>query len=227
MALIAENLASIQARIERACMASGREPQQVRLLPMSKNHSVELIKEAFDSGIKRFGESRPQELAEKKRALCELGIEFTLAGQLQTNKTKLVAETADEFQALSSLKVAAELNRRCRELGRQLDVLVQVNTSGEPQKNGIAPDEALSFARQLAAFDALHPRGFMTLAVLSPDQQAVVACFNSLVAVRERVREAVPGNWDELSMGMSNDFELAIACGSTCVRIGTAIFGGR
>lgn len=225
---IADNLAAVRSRIADACRAVGRDEDAVRLLPMSKTHPVADILDARAAGIVRFGENRPQELSTKAEALADTDVELAFVGHLQTNKAKVVAESAAEFQALDSLRVARELDRRCVALDRSLDVLVQVNTSSEPQKFGIEPAEALSFARELAAFDALRVRGLMTMAINSPDDAVVAACFDRLVGVQRVLRdEGAPGTWDELSMGMSGDFELAIAHGSTCVRIGTAIFGAR
>lgn len=224
---IADNLAAVRSRIAAACLSAGRDPSSVRLLPMSKTHPAEALLEAREAGVRRFGETRPQELAAKARVLAGTGIEWAFAGHLQTNKAKLVAEYAAEFQALDSLRLAAELDRRCHAAGRQLDVLIQVNTSREPQKNGIEPATALGFAAELEAFDALRVRGLMTMAINSADSAEVAACFDRLTEVQARLREKTAGGWEELSMGMSGDFEVAIAHGSTCVRIGTAVFGTR
>lgn len=224
---VADNLAAVRVRIAAACLAAGRDPASVRLLPMSKTHPPEALREARAAGVLRFGENRPQELAAKARALAGTDIELAFAGHLQTNKAKLVVDYAAEFQALDSLRLAADLDRRCQAAGKQLDVLVQVNTSGESQKYGIEPGAALEFAAGLAAFDALRVRGLMTMAINSSDTARVAACFDRLAEVQARLREAAGGGWEELSMGMSGDFELAIARGATCVRIGTAIFGTR
>ena len=152
-----------------------------------------------------------------------------MIGHLQSNKAKLVAEFASEFQGLDSLPLAAELERRLQAAGRRLDVLIQVNSSGEDSKFGLPPAEVTAFASALAPFDALRVRGLMTLALPSPDADQVAACFQRVLAVQRDLRDAALDgqSFDELSMGMSGDFELAIAHGSTQVRIGTAIFGAR
>ena len=139
-----------------------------------------------------------------------------------------MAEFASEFHALDSVKIAEALDRRLQQQGRSLDVFVQVNSSDEPQKFGLPPDEVEPFAVNLKPFTALRVRGLMTLAVFSDDQQALAACFARMQLVQQRLRERdlAPG-YDELSMGMSNDFELAIAYGATTVRVGEAIFGPR
>ena len=152
-----------------------------------------------------------------------------MIGHLQTNKAKLVARFASEFQALDSLRVAEALERRLQQEGRGLDVFVQVNTSGEPSKYGLAPEEVAPFLRQLQAYPALRLRGLMTLAVFSPDPAQVRPCFSLLRNLRERLRQDVPAGaqLDELSMGMSGDYEVAIEEGATVVRVGQALFGAR
>lgn len=229
MSVVARNLAAVEARIAEACRKSGREPGAVRLLPVSKTKPPELIVEALAAGYRRFGENRVQEAQDKWELTRDEHpeLEWAIIGALQANKAKYVARFATELQALDDLHVARELDKRLCAEGRQLDVLVQVNSSAEPQKAGIDPDAAEAFTRELAGFDALRPRGLMTLAVHSDDPASVRACFARTRAVQERLRDRDGGGWDELSMGMSGDFELAVAEGSTCVRVGTAIFGGR
>lgn len=227
---VVANLRAIHARIEAACVAAGRDPDSVRLIPVSKTMGLDKIRAAYDAGERTFGENKVQEAQEKAEALAELPeIRWAVIGHLQTNKARFVARFAHEFQALDSLKVAAELDKRLHNEGRQLDVLVQVNSSGEPQKFGLQPEEVEGFALQLGAFDALRVRGLMTLAVFDSDPQVVAPCFERMQQVRQRLRDndRVPGRWDELSMGMSGDFELAIAHGATTVRVGQAIFGAR
>lgn len=180
------------------------------------------------AGYRRFGENKVQEAQDKWQALREVpDIEWAVIGHLQSNKAKYVARFAAEFQALDSLKVAAELDRRLQQEGRRLEVLVQVNSSDEDQKFGLPPAEVVAFARELAAFDALDVRGLMTLALFTDDQTRIAACFQVMQQVQRELRDADGGGWDELSMGMSGDFELAIEHGSTCVRVGQAIFGDR
>ena len=228
--VIAANVAAVRGRIASACERAGRDAAEVRLLPVSKTHPVEALVAAHAAGIDRFGENRVQELVAKAELLDPaLGIEFALIGPLQSNKAGRAVEWVAEFQALDSLKLAANLDRRLQALGRSLDVLVEVNTSGESTKFGLAPDDVLSFAAELGAFDSLNVRGLMTIAIPSPDQKQVAACFQMLRGLRDRLRDdrVAGSDWPELSMGMSGDFELAIEHGATCVRVGTAIFGGR
>src|SRR5690606_31195300 len=173
--------------------------------------------------------NKVQEARRKHDELSDLDISWSVIGHLQTNKAKYVAAFAAEFQALDSLRVAEELDRRLQSSGRGLDVLVQVNTSGEPSKFGLAPDDVAAFVAQLRPFSALRVRGLMTLAEFSADTERVRACFVRLRELRDRLRESAPEGigLEELSMGMSGDFELAIAEGATVVRVGTAIFGRR
>jgi pyridoxal phosphate enzyme (YggS family) len=226
---VAERLADVRARIEAACARAGRDPESVRLLPVSKSQSPKSIMEAYAAGIRIFGENKVQELVEKVEELAGVAdLSWALIGHLQSNKAKQAAAVAAEFHALDSIKVAAVLDRRLHDLGRSLDVFIQVNSSAEPQKFGLPPQAVEQFARDLLPFGALRVRGLMTLAVLSSDEREIRACFERMRAMQEQLKKpGVPGCFDELSMGMSGDFELAIEYGATTVRIGQAIFGER
>lgn len=218
-------LTSIRDRIDAAARAAGRDPLEVRLLPVSKTVEPELLREAIAAGCTRLGENKVQEAARKHAALPD--VEWAIIGHLQTNKAKDVAAFAAEFQALDSLRLAASLERRLQAAGRGLDVLVQVNTSGEATKSGVAPEESLDLLRGLTSFDALRVRGLMTLATNTTDESVVRGCFARLRGLRDQARQEDLVGPGELSMGMSGDFELAVAEGATCVRIGTALFGSR
>ena len=226
---IAANAAAIRARMDAACARVGRAPESVRLLPVSKTISVERVRAAIAAGLHILGENKVQEAKEKAEALAGADVRWSIIGHLQSNKARYVARFAQEFQALDSVKVAETLQRRLEIEGRTLDVYVQVNTSAEPSKFGLEPDAALGFARELPAFPALRVRGLMTLAIFSSDDERVRRCFRLLREVQERLRQDGPAGlaWDELSMGMSGDFEAAIEEGSTVVRVGQAIFGAR
>jgi len=226
-----ENLAAVNARIAAACARVGRDPSDVRLLPVSKTKPVEAVRLAYAAGCRVFGENKPQEAHSKWEALREElpELRWSVIGHLQTNKAKLVARCASEFQALDSLRVAEALERRLQAEGRGLDVFVQVNTSGEASKYGLPPEEVAAFLRELPAFSALRVRGLMTLAVFSDEAERVRRCFVVLRELCERLRQDVPEGvaLEELSMGMSGDFELAIEEGASVVRVGQAIFGAR
>ena len=227
---MAGRLAHIQQRIARACARAGRAPDSVVLLPVSKTFGVDAIREAMALGLTRFGENRTQEIRQKAAALSGQGLQWVLIGHLQTNKSKDAARDATEVQSLDRPDLAEALHRRLLNEGRTLDVLVQVKTSAEPSKFGMAPEDVAAFLRRIAAeFPTLRVKGLMTLAVNSPDPEEVRACFRALRELRDQLRaEDIAGiSLDRLSMGMSGDFELAIEEGSTEVRIGTAIFGAR
>ena len=229
MGQVAENLARVRERIDAACDRAGRDPAEVRLMAVSKTQSTDVVREAYEAGLRLFGENRVQEAMDKAAGLAEYpDLQWAMIGHLQSNKARDVAGFAREFHALDSTKVAEALNRRLHDTGRELDVLVQVNSSREPQKFGLPPDQIQSFARELARFGALRVRGLMTLAVFSADRDAVAACFARMRTLQDELRASgAPGRYDELSMGMSGDFELAIAYGATTVRVGEAIFGPR
>lgn len=225
-----QNLASIRARIDQACLDAGRDPHDVRLLPVSKTHPADYLRLAYAAGCRMLGENKVQEAYQKWQELEDLGdLEWSVIGHLQTNKAKYVARFASEFHALDSVRLAQALNQRLEIEDRYLDVLVQINTSGEESKYGINPEQAPELIAQLGQFSRLRVRGLMTLAMNSEDQEAVRGCFRQLRELRDSLQKIAPAGMQltELSMGMSGDFELAIAEGSTIVRVGQAIFGAR
>lgn len=223
-------LHEVEARIDAACARAQRSADSVRLLPVSKTVAPEKICTAYAAGYRSFGENKVQEAKEKHHALHALDdIDWVIIGHLQTNKAKWVARYASEFQALDSLRVAEALERRLQREGRCLDVLIQVNTSGEASKFGLAPAEVPAFIHALQSYNALRVQGLMTLALFSADSARVRPCFIALRELRDRLLENLPESMSmrELSMGMSGDFEIAIEEGATTVRIGQAIFGTR
>ena len=223
------NLHAVHARIAAACTRAGRDPRSVRLLPVSKTVDEARLRLAVQAGCTELGENKVQEAKAKSEAMADLGIRWSVIGHLQTNKARDVARFASEFQALDSLRVAQALDQRLELEQRQLDVFVQVNTSGEASKYGLDPIEVADFVQQLPAFQNLRVRGLMTLALFSPDPEQVRPCFVRLRELRERLQPTLPAgvSLDELSMGMSGDFEIAIEEGATVVRVGQAIFGAR
>src|SRR5690554_1042553 len=201
------NLAVVHRRIADACARAGRDPSEVRLLAVSKTVPEERIRLAYAAGCRELGENKVQEAQRKAEAMADLAdLRWSVIGHLQTNKAKVVARFANEFHALDSLRVAEALDRRLQAEGRALDVFVQVNTSGEASKFGLPPSEVADFVRA-----------------------RVRPCFALLRELRDRLRQETPAGMgvDEMSMGMSGDFELAIEEGATVVRVGQAIFGAR
>ena len=224
------NLAAVHARMAAACQRVGRDAASVRLLPVSKTKPEAVLRQAYAAGCRMLGENKPQEAHRKWEAMADLAdLRWSVIGHLQTNKARLVAQCASEFQALDSLRVAEALERRLQAEGRALDVFVQVNTSGEASKYGLHPDDVAAFLRQLPAFSALRVRGLMTLALFSAEAERVRQCFVLLRSLRDRLRQDAPAGIElgELSMGMSGDYEIAIEEGATVVRVGQAIFGAR
>jgi pyridoxal phosphate enzyme (YggS family) len=230
MGQVAEGVAAVRAQVDAACARAGREPTDVRLMAVSKTHPPELVAEAYAAGCRLFGENKVQEAAAKADSLAELSeLRWAFIGHLQTNKARNVLDFASELHALDSLKLAGALDRRLQDAGRSLDVFIEVNTSREESKFGLAPESVHAFATELRAFSSLRVRGLMTLAVYSDDEAEVRACFATMVELQEQLRNAdtAAGTYNELSMGMSGDFELAIEYGATTVRVGQAIFGAR
>ena len=223
-------LAAVHERIAGACRRAGRSPESVRLLPVSKTVDQARLRLAYQAGCRYLGENKAQEAWQKSRDMADLAdLRWSMIGHLQTNKARLVAQFASEFQALDSLRLARELDKRLQDEGRALDVFVQVNSSGEHSKFGLPPDALPAFLRQLPAFGALRVRGLMTLAARSDDPGRVRACFRLMHALREQLRQDAPDGveLEQLSMGMSGDYELAIEEGATVIRVGQAIFGAR
>ncbi|WP_434043911.1 MULTISPECIES: YggS family pyridoxal phosphate-dependent enzyme [Sorangium] len=223
---IASRLEEVRRRIATAAARAGRRPEDVRLIAVSKEKPAEAIRAAYAAGQRDFGESYAQELVEKAEALADLdGIVWHAIGRLQRNKAKLVARVAQVVHAVDRDELAIELDRRAAATNRTLDVLLEVNVGGEASKGGCAPGELAPLLGAVARCAHLRPVGLMTIAPFLDDPTDVLPFFAQLRALRDAHggQEALP----ELSMGMSHDFEAAIAEGATLVRVGTAIFGAR
>lgn len=223
---LAAQWAQVRRRVDEACCDAGRDPAEVNILPVSKTFGVDVIRAAVALGLHRFGENKVQEIREKSAPLADCGIEWVVIGHLQTNKAKDVARLASEVQSLDRPELAEALHRRLQHEGRAIDVLVQVKTSPEPSKFGLPPAELPGFLDLLRGYDTLRVRGLMTMATQSSDPAEVRACFRLLRELRD-LGLAQGHDLKRLSMGMSGDFQLAIAEGATELRIGTAIFGRR
>jgi PLP dependent protein len=229
---IAENIASLRERLAEAARRAGRRPEDIALMAVSKTHPPEHVREAYAAGLRLFGENRVQEFAGKAAALADLpGAEWHMIGHLQTNKAGKAAELFRAVDSVDSLKLSEKLDAAARALGKKLSVLVEINVGGEAAKSGIAPDshpleELLSAAPR---FEALEFRGLMTVPPFTDDLEDARPYFCRLRELRDAIaaRRLPAVRVDILSMGMSHDFEVAIEEGSTCVRVGTAIFGER
>ncbi|MFW8634247.1 YggS family pyridoxal phosphate-dependent enzyme [Cribrihabitans pelagius] len=218
--------AEVLARIAAACTEAGRDPAGVRLLPVTKTVPAEILRHAHAAGLDQFAENKVQEARGKVETLADLPLRWSMVGHLQTNKVKYAVRFASEFQALDSLRLAAELDRQLDRAGRKLAVHVQVNTSGEASKYGLSPAELPAFLDALAAYPRLKPQGLMTLALFSGTRDQVRGCFRLLRRLRDENLAAHPAV-NGLSMGMSGDFEDAVREGATVVRVGQALFGTR
>jgi pyridoxal phosphate enzyme (YggS family) len=223
MGSIHENLQAVREHIARAAAAAGRDPGSVTLLAVSKTHPAALIEQALAAGQRAFGENYVQEAMHKMDALAGRGIEWHLVGPLQSNKTKPVAARFDWVHSLDSAKVARRLSEQRPAGMAPLNVLIQVNVSGEASKSGVAPADVAALAEAVACLPNLTLRGLMAVPEPTSDAALQRARFRQL---REMIG-SLPGKPDTLSMGMSDDMQAAIAEGSTMVRIGTAIFGKR
>jgi PLP dependent protein len=221
MGLIPDNLQAVRARIAAAARAAGRDPGAVRLLAVSKTHAPERIREAYAAGQRDFGESYVQEALDKMAQLADLPLEWHLVGPLQSNKTRAAAERFQWVHSVDREKVARRLSEQRPAGMAPLNVLIQVNASGEGSKSGVAPGEAHALAAAIAGLPNLRLRGLMAI----PEPGAPAARFRAIGELYAELREAF--GLDTLSLGMSDDLEAAIAAGSSMVRIGTAIFGAR
>ena len=229
---VSEAIAAVRARVAAAAEAAGRAPDDVRILFASKTVSAERAAEAVLAGADLLGESRVQEVVAKAEVLGALPQppRIHLIGHLQSNKVNAALRHVDCIETIDALPLAERISDRCVAVGRELDVLVQVNVSGEPSKFGAPPDDAVELALRVAALPGVRLRGLMTIGANSPDASRVRAGYALLRELRDTiVGSSAPGTEDatELSMGMSGDLELAIAEGATTVRVGSAVFGAR
>jgi pyridoxal phosphate enzyme (YggS family) len=224
---IAENLAHLHEQITEACRRSNRPESDVALMAVSKVHPVEAILEAYAAGQRLFGENRVQEFQEKSPHLKELTeAKFHLIGPLQSNKTAKAAEMFDAIDAVDSLKIAQRLNTAAATLGKKLPVLIEVKLSHEESKHGLSPEELPSLLAAMDELESISACGLMTVPPWSEDAEHARPYFRELRRLRDESVVRFP-RVTQLSTGMSNDFTVAIEEGSTCVRVGTALFGRR
>ncbi|MEO6982360.1 MAG: YggS family pyridoxal phosphate-dependent enzyme [Edaphobacter sp.] len=224
---IKDNLSRLQEQIAEACRRTHRAESDVALMAVSKVHPVEAILEAYAAGQRLFGENRVQEFQEKASHLAGLSdAEFHLIGPLQSNKTTRAAELFQAIDAVDSLKIAQRLNSAAGALGKKLPVLVEVKLSDEASKHGLAPEELPALLAAIDGLTSIAVVGLMTVPPWSADPELARPYFRELRRLRDKSQKMFP-RVTQLSMGMSNDFVVAIEEGSTCVRVGTAVFGKR
>jgi PLP dependent protein len=229
---IAQSLAEIQEKIKAAALRARRNPEDIILMGVTKTVPPQQIREAYDAGLRIFGENRVQEFATKAEALRDLQeAEWHMIGHLQTNKAAKAAELFGLVESVDSLRLAQKLNSTAAELGKKLPVLIEINIAGEAAKSGVAPDspsleEILEAAAELSSLDI---RGLMTVPPYHDEPEQSRPYFRKMRVLFEQIasRKLPAVQMEVLSMGMSHDFEVAIEEGATCVRVGTAIFGER
>ncbi|MDD2925638.1 YggS family pyridoxal phosphate-dependent enzyme [Rhodoferax sp.] len=226
MTTIQNHLSAVRARIRAACQAAGRSEDAVTLLAVSKTFGAEAVQEAFAAGQTAFGENYIQEAVQKISALSHLPLTWHCIGPIQSNKTRLVAQHFDWVHTVDRLKIAQRLSEQRPPGLPALQVCIQVNMDGGASKSGVPPEDALTLAQQVATLPNLRLRGIMSIPEPAPDFEASCAIFNRVKALFDALN-ARGLVMDTLSMGMSADLEAAIDAGSTMVRVGTAIFGGR
>ncbi|HLW46464.1 MAG TPA: YggS family pyridoxal phosphate-dependent enzyme [bacterium] len=225
MADLTTNVADVRARIAAAADRGGRRTEEVTLVAVSKTVEPARIREAVTLGLRVFGENRVQEAREKISAVP--GASWHLIGSLQRNKAREAVRLFQVIESVDSEELAEEISRRAVQQERVLDVLIQINVAREPQKHGAAPEETAALVRRAADLPGMRLRGLMTIAPLAPDPEQARPVFRMLRELRDRIERETRITLAELSMGMSDDFEVAIEEGATMVRVGRAIFGDR
>ena len=226
METIKNNLEIINKKIKKAALKVNRNPEEIKLVTVTKTATTEQIEEAINAGIKIIGENRVQD-AKKKYQIFTADVEWHLIGHLQTNKVKYAVEIFNCIQSIDSIKLAQEIDKRSLQFGKIMDVLVEVNVSGEETKYGIKSEEVETFLKEISEFPRIRIRGLMTIAPIVEDKEEVRPYFRKLRELYKEIKskniENVKMNW--LSMGMTEDFEIAIEEGANMVRIGRGIFG--
>jgi PLP dependent protein len=215
----------VRLGIARAAERSGRDPSGVTLIAVSKTMPGERVREAFRLGIRDFGENKVQELLQKTSTLSDLPVRWHMIGHLQTNKVRAVVPLVTMIHSVDSAHLAESISKEVQP-GKEIDILLQVNTSGEDSKFGVAPEQLPALAASIRPLDRLRVRGLMTLGPLTEDEAAIRDSFRRLRELLSALRDVFPGA-SVLSMGMSGDFEIAIEEGATHIRVGTALFGSR
>lgn len=226
---LAANLARVRERIAAAAVRAGRDPATITLVPVTKTMPDATIRAAYDLGLRVFGENRVQEAKAKATALADLpDLHWHLVGHLQRNKAKTAVGLFDVIHSVDSVRLARALSHHATDADHALSVLLEINVAGETSKFGFAPAEALTAVPMIASLPGLTIEGLMTVAPFVPDPETVRPVFRQLRALRDDLARGCPTHpWQHLSMGMTDDFEVAIEEGATMVRVGRAIFGAR
>ena len=225
--MIDDHLHVVTERIQTACQRAGRDPKEVELVLVTKEVEPQRIDAAYKLGIRNFGENRVQELVAKREKLPK-DIKWHFIGHLQTNKVKLLVGQVVLIHSCDRMGLAQELDKQAEKRNQKIDLLIQVNSSGEKTKQGFSPEAVEQAASEIVKLKHLNVRGLMTIGPNTEDQARIRNSFRSLRKLQDRLRDSVPNtDWHYLSMGMSSDFELAIEEGANLLRIGSAVFGPR
>lgn len=226
---IKRNFDEVSAKKNLTAKRFNRQPQDIKIIAVSKTHPAEIVKKAFISGIRLFGENYVQELIEKHSVLEEEGItpEWHFIGHLQTNKVKYIAPFVSMIHSVDSIKLATEISKQAAKNNRTIDVLIQINTSGEESKSGCEPDQVCDIAKQIVLLPNIKLQGVMTIGTFPDNEVTIRREFGILKNSLKEINHSLQLNLKELSMGMSHDFDIAVEEGSTMIRVGTAIFGYR
>ena len=226
--MLRENLQEVEKRIQEACARAGRDRSEVTLVSVSKTKPVEMLQEAYDLGVRVFGENKVQEIRDKYDALPK-DIEWHMIGHLQTNKVKYIVDKVKLIHSVDSLRLAEIIEKEAEKHNRSVDILLEVNVAEETSKFGLKTVEVIPFAEKIAQFPHINMRGLMTIAPFVDDPEKNRTIFRDLHKLYVDIKEKNidNGTVSILSMGMTNDYEVAIVEGATMVRIGTGIFGAR
>jgi hypothetical protein len=227
--MISESVRNIRLRVAQACARAGRNAQDVTILAVSKTFSESRIAESVEAGILDIGENYVQELLRKKRSLDDGRIRWHFVGHLQSNKVRHIAQWVHLIHTVDSVDLAREIDKRARIVSRVIDVLIEVNTTGEASKFGVTPDDTLALVKEVAGFDHLRVAGLMTMGPFLEDPEGSRPMYRLLRDLKEQAGQLGQANVSmrHLSMGMSGDFEVGVEEGATIIRLGTAIFGPR
>ena len=226
--MLKERLEEVEEKIQEACRRAGRDRSEVTLIAVSKTKPAEILKEAYDLGVRVFGENKVQELTEKFEVLPQ-DIRWHMIGHLQTNKVKYIADKVELIHSVDSLRLAETIEKEAAKRGRVIDILVEVNVAEEESKFGLKEEEVIPFIEKVAGFSHINVRGLMTIApfVENPEKNRSVFADLRKLSVDITAKNIDNVNVSILSMGMTNDYEVAIEEGATMVRVGTGIFGAR
>jgi len=227
---LTNNLNQVKKNIKKAAAKAGRDFREIKLLAVSKNQDIDAIKILAEAGVKFFGENRVQELEEKNEKLLAENIELDwhFIGHLQRNKVKYLMrmENCRMIESIDSFRLAKEVNKRAKKNGRKIPVLIEINIAGDENKFGITPDKAKEFLQEINNFDYLKVEGLMTVLPYLDDSEELRSYFKEMKKLFDQLsKDVIP--LSELSMGMTNDYQIAVEEGATIVRVGTAIFGER